>query len=230
MRLITVLVFILGIVPAAVLVTVKQYLPFGIANLYAWGFWVIFILIEVTIVLFLLAVDMRIAQTRESARQDEAVKQALKSATHVVPAMESPIECSNVRLLLYWFSRGEGVVNIQARVQASFKNKDIEYSHSLEGVEMVIILPGGTEVELYQITGEILRDYKFEPSEARSDDIMRFQTKVESRLPEAAFASLYPANRAWKVEFVVKPGDGSVQRIPVPIIDLVPEPEVIPVP
>ena len=148
------------------------------------------------------------------------LRQRRASAAIATPERQPAIECSNARLHRFWFVRGKGVVNLLAVVHASFRNTDIEHPHPLQAVEMAVTLPSGRAIEFYQIDGQIMRDYMFGSGETRTNDIMGFQTKGESRLSKDAFDHQYPTRAIWKVELLVIQAGGEVERIPLSIIEL----------
>lgn len=106
-----------------------------------------------------------------------------------------------------------GIVNIKMLIRASFFNEDVTHSRSLKYAAPVIETPEGHIFRLYQIGGTILRDYQFTPGETRTDDMMEFQTRIESRLGQEGFSLLYRHRGQWQTFLEVAPAGKEVYRI-----------------
>ena len=131
----------------------------------------------------------------------------------------SVVECSRAIADRIGVKKLEGIANLTMRVKADFRNKDNNRPHYMKYVEVIVNFPNGQQMHLYQVAAEILRDYRFDPGETRTEDIMEFQTHVSDRLPAQELEGLFRIGEL-KVYLEVCTSEGPTQHVPLEIQDL----------
>ena len=123
------------------------------------------------------------------------------------------VECSRASADTVGLGEMDGFANLKMRVRADFRNKDTARAHYMRYVEVTMEVPDGRKLRLYQISGEILRDYCFKPGETRTDDIMDFQLHVADRLSSGEFESLIKNYGDWKAYLEICTAEGPTQYV-----------------